>query len=353
MNQTRLDLYTDYLSVTFGYATATGLSKMLDGGISHDAISRFLSKRDYTSKDLWKQVKGMVREVEREDGVLIIDDTVQEKPHMDENDLISWHYDPCQGRSVKGINLLNGLYHADGVSIPVAFELVHKSIRYCEVDTRQEKRRSEVTKNEQMRAMVDACVQNPLKFSWVPADIWFASTQNMEHIKQTRHKDFIMALKSNRLVALSEADGKKKRYTRLDQLEWPEQEPLTGWLKGLNFPVRPVRQVFKNKDGSEGILYLACSQLACGWREITTTYQKRWKVEVFHKSLKSNAALAKSPAHTARTQANHLFASIVTVFKMECLTLRKNINHFALKSKLYIKAIRTAFDKLQAFRAAA
>ena len=89
MNQTRLDLYTDYLSVTFGYATATGLSKMLDGGISHDAISRFLSKRDYTSKDLWKQVKGMVREVEREDGVLIIDDTVQEKPHMDENDLIT------------------------------------------------------------------------------------------------------------------------------------------------------------------------------------------------------------------------------------------------------------------------
>ena len=285
--------------MTFGYATATGLSKMLDGGISHDAISRFLSKRDYTSKDLWKQVKGMVREVEREDGVLIIDDTVQEKPHMDENDLISWHYDPCQGRSVKGINLLIGLYHADGVSIPVAFELVHKSIRYCEVDTRQEKRRSEVTKNEQMRSMVDACVQNPLKFSWVPADIWFASTQNMEHIKQTRHKDFIMALKSNRRMALSEADGKQK------------------------------------------------------WREITTTYQKRWNVEVFHKSLKSNAALAKSPAHTARTQANHLFASIVTVFKMECLTLRKNINHFALKSKLYIKAIRTAFDKLQAFRAAA
>lgn len=117
----------DYLSVTFGYATATGLSQMLDGRVSHDAISRFLSlKRDYTSKDLWKQVKSLVREVESKEGVLIIDDTVEEKPHMDENDLICWHYDHCQGRNIKGINLLNCLYHVNDTSIPVVFERVRK-----------------------------------------------------------------------------------------------------------------------------------------------------------------------------------------------------------------------------------
>jgi hypothetical protein len=76
-------------------------------------------------------------------------------------------------------------------------------------------------------------------------------------------------------------------------------------------------------------------------------------VEVFHKSLKSNAAFAKSPAHTPRTQANHLFASIVAVFKMECLTVKKKLNHFALKAKLYRKAIKTAFEELLAFRATA
>ena len=353
MNQNRLDLYTDYLSVTFGYATATGLSQMLDGRVSHDAISRFLSERDYTSKDLWKQVKSLVREVESEEGVLIIDDTVEEKPHMDENDLICWHYDHCQGRNIKGINLLNCLYHVNDTSIPVVFERVRKPIHYCDLKTRQEKRCSDVTKNEQMRAMVDACIQNPLKFSWVLADIGFASTENMEHIKITRQKDFILALKGNRRVALSEADRKNRHHIRLDPLEWPGQQAVTGWLKGLDFPVRRVRQVFTNKDGRSGMLYLACSKWAAGWDEITTTYQKRWKVEVFHKSLKSNAAFAKSPAHTARTQANHLFASIVAIFKMECLTIRKKVNHFALKSKLYLKAIRTAFEELQIIRATA
>lgn len=117
MDQKQLDLYIDYLNVTFGYATATGLSNMLDGNVSHDSISRFLSEREYTSGDLWKQVKGMAREVETDNGVLIIDDTVEEKPHMDENDLTSWHYDHCQGRHVKGINLLNCPYHIEGKTV--------------------------------------------------------------------------------------------------------------------------------------------------------------------------------------------------------------------------------------------
>jgi hypothetical protein len=352
MDKTHLDLYTDYLTVTFGQATATGLSALLDGTISHDAITRFLSKDTYTSRDLWKQVKATVRQVESEEGVLVFDDTVQEKPWMDENELICWHWDHNKGRSIKGINLLNCLYYSNNISIPVAFELIHKPIRYSEIKTKKEKRRSEITKNEQMRSMIDTCLGNQIKFSWILTDIWFASSENMEYIKNKKKKDFIMALKSNRLVALTEEDIEKKRYIRIDQLEWTEQNVITAWLKGLKLPVRLTRQVFTNKDGSYGVLYLVCSKLESDWNEITTTYKKRWNVEVFHKSLKSNAAFAKSPARTVATQSNHLFASIVAVFKMECLKIRTKLNHFALKSKLYLQAIKMAFAELQNLRAA-
>jgi len=352
MNAKYLDLYTDYLSVTFGYATATGLSKMLDGEISHDKFTRFLADGELTSKDLWKQVKPVVREVESDDGVLIFDDSIQEKPWMDENDLIAWHYDHCVGRSVKGINLLNCLYHVNDVSIPTAFELILKPVRYSELKTRREKRRSEVTKNELMRDMIDTCMKNQIKFTWILFDSWFSSVENMEHIKLKHEKEFIGALKSNRLVALTLDDRKNGRFTRIDQIKWTEQEAVTGWLKGLSFPVRLARQVFTNKDGSTGILYLACSQPAADWNTITTIYKKRWNVEVFHKSLKSNAAMAKSPARRVNAQSNHIFASIVAVFKMECLKIRTKMNHFALKSKLYLKAVRSAFDELQKIKAA-
>ena len=79
MKKADLDLYTDYLLSTFGAATATGLSAMVDGEVSHDQITRFLSAQEYTSKDLWHQVKSTVRSIEREDGVLIFDDTISER----------------------------------------------------------------------------------------------------------------------------------------------------------------------------------------------------------------------------------------------------------------------------------
>ncbi len=39
-------------------------------------------------------------------------------------------------------------------------------------------------------------------------DIWYASTENMQEIKIKFQKDFVMAMKSNRLVALSLEDKK-------------------------------------------------------------------------------------------------------------------------------------------------
>ena len=75
--------------------------------------------------------------------------------------------------------------------------------------------------------------------------------------------------------------------SRIDQLKISENKPLTVWLKGIDFPVSLVKQVFTNKDGSTGILYLVCNDLSLDYQEITTIYKKRWKVEVFHKSIKS------------------------------------------------------------------
>jgi hypothetical protein len=59
MNKEHLELYTDYLLSTFGQVTATGLSAMANGQVSHDQVTRFLSEKEYTSKDLWQAVKAM------------------------------------------------------------------------------------------------------------------------------------------------------------------------------------------------------------------------------------------------------------------------------------------------------
>lgn len=121
------EIYSDYLIASFGLTTATGLSKLLDGEISHDKITRFLSSQIKTSKDLWQIAKPVVWEVERSDGSLILEDSIEEKPYTDENDIICWHFDHSKGVNVKGINFLSCLYQAGDISIPIGFELVKKT----------------------------------------------------------------------------------------------------------------------------------------------------------------------------------------------------------------------------------
>ena len=222
---------------------------------------------------------------------------------------------------------------------------------YSELKTRKVKRRSEVTKNEQLRSMLKVCQQNELRFRYVLTDSWFASSENMIAIKQNLKKDFIMALKANRTVALSTEDRAQGRFIRIDELALEPGTVKQVYLKGVPFPMLVAKQVFKNKDRNDGILYLVSSDLSLDYDSLTTTYQKRWEVEVFHKSIKQNTGLAKSPTRRVRSQSNHFFASIYACFKLEQLKLKHQTNHFALRGKLYMKALLASFQQLQALTA--
>jgi len=353
MDKALLDLYSDYLLSSFSLSTATGLAALVDNAVSHDQITRFLGQPRYEQKDYWQVIKPVVRQVEQEAGLIIVDDTIEEKPYTDESELVCYHYDHSQGRSVKGINLLNFVYHVTTpqgeVSIPVAYEVVTKPDVYQDPQTGKYKRRSEVSKNELTRQRLKILSQsNQVRFKYVVNDIWFSSKENMNWIKTELHKEFVMALKENRLVALSAQDKAQGRFVALADLDLKPGQCRLVYLKGVEFPVIVAKQVFTNQDGSTGTLYLVSSDTTLTYDQLTTIYHKRWHVEVFHKSLKQNAALEKSPTKTIRAQCNHIFGSMVAVTKLECLALIRQTNHFALKSKLYLKALQAAFAQLRA-----
>jgi hypothetical protein len=346
MNQSLLDLYTDYLISSFGPTTATGLSRLVDGEVSHDQVTRFLASPPKTSADLWRLVKPMLRQVESPDGLLIFDDSIEEKPYTDENDLICWHWDHSKERHVKGINFITAFYTTATVSLPVAFDLVTKTETYLDAKTGKLKRRSTLTKNARYRMLLQLCVHNQLKFRYVLNDSWYASADNMNFIHEDVKKEFVMPLKANRKVALSKEDQQAGRYVTVSSLDLPEGEPRLIWLEDVNFPLLLAKQVFINEDGSRGTLYLVTSDLTLTYDQITSLYQKRFGVEGYHKSLKQNASLEKSPTRTETTQQNHFFASVCAYVKLERLKLKAGINHFALKSKIYLSALKSAYAEL-------
>jgi len=348
-----MDLYTDYLLSSFEQVTATGLSNLLDGSISHDKITRLLSGKDYCSKALWQEVKLVVRSHESEHGCLIFDDTIVSKPYTDENDLICWHWDHSRNRNEKGINLLTAFYHtqssaeSEALRIPIAFECVKKPVRFIDPKTGKKKRKSSVTKNEMMRSMVQQAVESQhLKFRYVLADSWFSSSDNMLFIDKLQ-KYFVMDVKSNRLCMFSTEDRNKGQWTNLDKLPLQPEQPVKVWIKDLAIEVVLCKFVFTNKDGSTGEMYLVSNDLELSAESFQTLYKKRWSVEEYHKSLKQNASLAKSPTRTVKTQTAHLFASLLAYVKLEKLKFVHQLNHFALKSKLYLAAVKMAWKQLE------
>lgn len=350
MNTPLLDLYSDYLLCSFGQTPATRLAGLLHDAISHDTITRFLAEGIPKSKDLWHIVKPHVRSIESAEGIISIDDSIEAKPYTDENDIVCWHYDHAHGRQRKGMNFMTALYSSKDVSLPVGFQLVAKTEVYRDPATNTEKRRSPVSKNTYYQRLLQACVRNAIPFRYVINDVWYASAANMMFVKHQLKKHFIMPLKSNRKVALSLADKRQGTYVTVETLTIKEDTVQKIFLEEVDFPLLLAKQVFVNEDNSIGILCLVSSNTTLTYERLTTLYRTRWHVEEYHKSLKQNASLEKSPTRTVATQTTHFFAALCAYVKLELLKVSTQMNHAALKLNLYMQALMTAYEQLRSLQ---
>ena len=132
-----IDIYVNFLISSFGKIEMTKLSEILDGLYSHDV-----------DKELWLRVKAMIRKYENEkDGCILIDDSVLHKPYTKENDIVAWHYDHSSGKCVKGICMLNFHYtNAEGISIPLEYEIISKTEEYFDEKTGKTKKKVNLQK---------------------------------------------------------------------------------------------------------------------------------------------------------------------------------------------------------------
>jgi len=334
MDRQMLDIYTDYLICSFGQTSATGLSRMLKGAVSHDAVTRFLTKRDFTSKDLFKLVKVDIRRIADEEGYVCVDDTVEEKRYTDENDVICYHFDHSVGRSVKSMNILSMAYSNHGITIPMDYAVVEKPIGV------KGKRKAPKTKNQLVREMINRMSQRAIPYKYFLADIWFNDEKTLNLVVEKYRKHFVLPVKSNRVVTY------QNRQYNVSKMALGHT-PLKVHINGLDFPVLLQKKTFVNKDGSTGVLYLVSSDETL--TDLYQVYKQRWAIEIYHKSIKSNGMLSHSPTKVPVTQKNHIFCCIVSFAKMEILKIRKHYSHFELKRKLYTAALQAAYQTYHSF----
>ena len=116
---------------------------------------------------------------------------------------------------------------------------MRKPIPFCDRQTRQVKRKSEGNH------CCGRCYRPASRIARYRPDSWFSAKENLSFIRQDMKKHFIVALKSNRTVALSPQDKAHGRFVRIDTLDWSVPTPVNAWIKGLPFPV--LLHIFTNK----------------------------------------------------------------------------------------------------------
>jgi hypothetical protein len=357
-----MDLYTDFLTGSPNIVSATLFSEVLNQSYSHDSITRMLAQPELDQKTYWKQVKGSVRQLERTDGVLSIDDTIEEKPHSDENELISWHHDHTKGISVKGINILTFTYVNNQLprtaKLPIAYELVRKDgfqTQTVKKDGKLEQKTTRcatISKNELLRRRLHALVyHNHVQFRTVVFDTWFASADNIHYIVHELNRHVVCALKSNRMVTLdTQKPPKEQIWQQVSEANLEPHRVYKVRLKDIPFNLLLVKKVYHNLEGSVGVQYLVASDTELTAEEIFETYKQRWSSEDLHKSLKQNTALEKMPAKMEKSQANHIFASMVAQIKLEMIQFATRQNHYALKRNILIQALKQAWIEIRKFK---
>jgi len=143
MNKFILNSYSDFLILNDGPAAATRFSEASNNLISHDKFTRFLNSHEYGGKELWQLCKPLIKSANsNEKCILVLDDSIEEKPYTRESEVVCWHYSHAKGRCVKGIEILTALLVYKDAVLPFSYEVITKPIEYSDLETKKQKRMS-------------------------------------------------------------------------------------------------------------------------------------------------------------------------------------------------------------------
>jgi IS4 transposase len=173
----------------------------------------------------------------------------------------------------------------------------------------------------------------------------------MEHFGDILGQNFLFAIKSNRNVAFKKDDKINGKFLKIKDLNIKTGDSHQVFLKGYNKPLRLIGLYVKNGtnfDSAKG--YLITNDMESSVETLIEIYQKRWKVEEFHKSLKQNINIEHSPTKTITTQLNHIFFTLLAFIELEKVRVGLNQNHFSIIRGLYINATKQAFSEISSLK---
>lgn len=306
--------YIDFLVAAPRAVSGTEAARTQPGDrvVAHDAYTRLLHRLEPEATALWAEAEPLVA---RGRGVLVLDDSVLDKPYAKKMELVARQWSGKHGRVVRGIGLVTLLWSDGEALIPCDYRLYDKD-------------GDGLTKNDHARALLDTAKGRGFAPAMVLFDSWYASLANLKAVRG-HGWPWLTQLKANRLV---NPDGTGNR--RLDACAIAEGGTRVH-LQGYGFVV-----VFRvvSRDGDTE--YWATSDLGMGEGHRQKYSELAWGIEVYHRGLKQFCGVERAQVRAARAQRNHITCALRAFLRLEQHRTVTGVSWWEAKTAIVRAAVR-------------
>jgi putative transposase len=311
------DDYIDFLLATPKVASATEAARVQPERPrppAHDAFTRLLSRLEPDPATLWSEVQPLVRQ---SNGILVLDDTVLDKPYARKMELVGPFWSGKHQRVLRGINLVT-LVWTDGDAVyPTDYRLVDPA----EVPKR--------TKNDLFQEMLTVAKARGFAPACVCFDAWYSGKDNLKAVRACGWR-FLCQVRSNRRVNWERTGNRP-----IAELPIAPSGTVVH-LEGFGL-IKAFRIVATNGDTEHWITN------DLGMDEIgrLSFAEQAWAIEEYHRALKQYTEVERCPARLARSQRNHIGLAIRAFVRLEWHRFRTGMNWFEAKFQIIRQAVRT------------
>jgi putative transposase len=309
------DAYIDFLVASPEAVSGTEAARVQPAGgdpPAHDAFTRLLHRLDPDPAALWAEAAPLVQ---RDHGILVLDDSTLDKPYARHIGLVSRHWSGKHRRVVRGINLLTLLWTDGDRLIPLDYRLYDKA-------------GDGLTKNDHFRALLTAAQERGFQPACVVFDGWYASLENLKAVRAAGWQ-WLTRLKRNRLV---NPDGTGNRpLADCAVAETGTRVHLQGY---------GVIHVFRLVAPDGDTEHWATSDLALDELSRLQYGEWAWGIEEYHRGLKQHCGVERAQVRAARAQRTHILCAIRAFLRLEHHRQQTGISWWEAKTTIVREAVR-------------
>ena len=316
--------FIDFLIATPKQATATEAQRTQPDSAdpaAHDAYTRLLHRLEPDSEALWAEVQ---TDVQRTSGVLVLDDSMLDKPYARKMELVHHCWSGKHHRVVKGIDLLTLLWTDGDRHLPCDYRIYDKP-------------NDGKTKNDHFSDLLQVAQERGFQPECVLFDSWYSSLENMKRLEKLGWP-WLTRLKSNRRVNPDRTGLRAVSECAI---------AATGTvvhLEGYGF-IKVFR--IEAKDGTTA--HWATSNLTMDEGERLRLADASWRIEEYHRGLKQTTNVERCQCRKGVAQRGHIGLALRAFVVLEKWCFRSGVNWLSAKWQIVREAIR-AYRACPAYR---